>query len=874
GFNASMAGEYRITYSCKDASGNKAEKTRVVSVRAAADLPPNPAGRAGVPQPQHRHLDENRGTTLTEIYIPQGRQYVVPPIHCNDNPDGRIDVSFVSRTFFRAPGGPLSSKGFGNNIDTSQVGTWQLYIGCTDSHGVSTSAAEIGRDALNIVVLGPPVISLAGGNLVLVDALEGYVEGEHTCAGRGTSVSSEETERTDRRIVNTVTCTDVFEREVTKLQTVMVRDAGVPTVMLTGDEEVHVDLNGEYEELGAVCDDAEDGKKPADVGGDEVVETVADVYNVTYTCVDSSLNEAKPASRNVTVSDVTDPVIRMNGFEIHYVAPGTYADSGATCRDDVDGVIEVDETSYVEPGTTGRYNVTYTCTDTAGNEAERARIVHVTDSIPADAGDPRVDLVGPDYVRAAWNSAYVDAGATCTDGQSGVIDGLDVSYMYKNNPASSINTRQLGEHTVTYTCTDQAGRTGSESRIVDVVTGPTVDLMGVTEERVERGETYVHKPVSCRSAFDIQPDRVGDVNTDIPGVYPLSYTCTDPLGQTRPPVVRTVTVVDTVVPVITVRPPTVDTIAAGTEYRDRWATCSDNEDGRILEITSRVRTFRDNMVVSFPESGGFVDVNREGIYTIFYDCVDSDGNRASENLFRDRSRTVNVLEPPMITLNGSTVLAAANSTLMDPGATCSNVLGSLNVSSTNDVDITREGTYTITYSCTDQVGQETTKPRAVRVLDGTAPVLVLDPPLHEAVPVGGSYVEPAVFCSDKGRELAVNKTVTVPRSGSIATVPEVDTSRTGVYTITYDCADPSGNRAGDMGATTSRTVQVLAAPSIRLAGAAAISLAQYEPYIERNATCSDANGPLRVGIEGAVDISTVDRYDLRYSCTGLAGTTS
>ena len=87
---------------------------------------------------------------------------------------------------------------------------------------------------------------------------------------------------------------------------------------------------------------------------------------------------------------------------------------------------------------------------------------------------------------------------------------------------------------------------------------------------------------------------------------------------------RTVTVVDAVVPVITLKGEQSVTINAGENYEDAGVTAHDNVDGDISKSI---------------ETTGAVDANKPGTYTVTYNVSDQSGNHADAVL-----RTVTVLD--------------------------------------------------------------------------------------------------------------------------------------------------------------------------------------------------------------------------------------
>ncbi len=163
--------------------------------------------------------------------------------------------------------------------------------------------------------------------------------------------------------------------------------------------------------------------------------------------------------------DVTDPEITLNGdADITLECGESYVEQGAEASDSCgDADVTIDGT--VDDGTAGTYELTYTATDGAGNEASVTRTVTV-----ADTSDPVVTLNGDDPVNLECGESYVEAGATATDscGDADVtIDG-------------SVDDGTPGSYVLTYTATDDAGNEASVTRTVNVGdnTPPEITVAG------------------------------------------------------------------------------------------------------------------------------------------------------------------------------------------------------------------------------------------------------------------------------------------------------------------------------------------------------------------------------------------------------------
>ena len=118
------------------------------------------------------------------------------------------------------------------------------------------------------------------------------------------------------------------------------------------------------------------------IPGDE--HTTPMIENSEYTISLSNLAldlydwEFNGATKTVTIIDITAPVITINGdINTTIYKNSIYTDAGAMATDDVDGSVMVMTTGNVDTSTVGTYPITYTATDSAGNQAELNRIVTV-----------------------------------------------------------------------------------------------------------------------------------------------------------------------------------------------------------------------------------------------------------------------------------------------------------------------------------------------------------------------------------------------------------------------------------------------------------------------------------------------------------------
>jgi hypothetical protein len=250
-------------------------------------------------------------------------------------------------------------------------------------------------------------------------------------------------------------------------------------------------------------------------------------------------------------------------------------------------------------------------------------------------------------------------------------------------------------------------------------------------------------------------------------------------------VLRTVTVVDKAAPVITLKGQQIITINAGENYEDVGATAYDAVDGDISKSI---------------ETTGAVDANRPGTYTVAYNVSDQSGNHADAVL-----RTVTVVDKvaPVITLKGEqSVTINAGEIYKDAGATAhDDVDGDI----TQSIEITgmiitgTPGVYTVTFNVKDKSGNAAASVvRTVRVtvVDEVAPVITLKGEQSITIDVGETYKDAGATAHDD---------VDGDISKSIEITGMIITGTPGVYTITFNVKDKSGNAAVPV----VRTIQVV-----------------------------------------------------------------
>lgn len=176
----------------------------------------------------------------------------------------------------------------------------------------------------------------------------------------------------------------------------------------------------------------------------------------------------------------------------------------------------------------------------------------------------------------------------------------------------------------------------------------------------------------------------------------------------------------------------------------------------------------------------------------------------------------------------------------------------------NPVDITKPGSYTVTYTLT--VKDKTyTQRRTVTVVDREAPVLELVGEGEMKISARKFYEEPGFTATDRcDGDLTEKVAVSEVMDGEL-------------LTLTYTVADAAGNEASVQRRITIRDE---VAPTLKLKGYSTIYLAKGKSYKEPGYTAADdVDGDLNaaVKVSGGVDTSTVGTYTLTYTVSDQGG---
>jgi hypothetical protein len=327
---------------------------------------------------------------------------------------------------------------------------------------------------------------------------------------------------------------------------------------------------------------------------------------------------------------------------------------------------------------------------------------------------------------------------------------------------------------------------------VEVPLPPVITLMGANPMTVECHSLFTDPgaSVSENGAGSLPATTTGSVDANTPGSYTLAYNAVAAFGNNATPVTRTVNVVDTTRPVITLFGANPITVECSASFTDPGATASDTCAGNLT--SSIVRT-------------GSVSNGVPGTYTLTYNVQDPSSNHAVTV-----TRTVKVVDTTAPVINSVTAPAPAqaNSNCQAPVL---NVLPGVSYSDCSSVTLTQSpaagalvgvGQTTITITAKDAFTNTSTRTTAFTVNSVPTYAVSIAP---ATVKQGGQVTlnTTSSNCGSTAVQLSLQATLVEPKSKTlIATVPVTlaagqhgtstmqitvpKSTKLGLYTLTVD----------------------------------------------------------------------------------------
>lgn len=227
------------------------------------------------------------------------------------------------------------------------------------------------------------------------------------------------------------------------------------TLVMNGDDTQTIEYGDSYSEAGATA--RLHGSLIFKKGWDVPVTTDGTVdsskvgtYETTYSAEKYHLH-AK-ATRTIVVEDRVAPEITLTSNPDNYTLPGQpYIEEGYTAKDNYDGDLTDQVTSEEKDGV-----VTYTVSDSSGNETSVTRQIRYNDPVP-----PEITLSGDTNITIQAGQTYTEPGYTAADNCDGDLTGQVIV-------DGNVDTYRAGTYTLNYTVSDSYGNTACASRQVTV----------------------------------------------------------------------------------------------------------------------------------------------------------------------------------------------------------------------------------------------------------------------------------------------------------------------------------------------------------------------------------------------------------------------
>ena len=427
---------------------------------------------------------------------------------------------------------------------------------------------------------------------------------------------------------------------------------------------------------------------------------------VTWTATDAAGNTAT-ATQVITVVDNTAPTIA--GIPANITTGNTAGSCNATvtwtaptAADNCAGVTLTSSHASGSVFALGTTTVTYTATDAAGHTTTASFTVTVNDTQNPTITAPAAVTVS---ANAACNAFNVTLGTPTT------ADNCGVASVTNNAPG----TFPIGNTTVTWTVTDNAGNTATATQVVTVVDNTNPTIVAPVAMSVNAGSNCQAVITSLGNAVATDNCTVVTITNNAPAAFPLgnttvTWTATDAAGNTAT-ATQVITVVDNTAP-------TIAGIPANITTGNTAGSCN-------ATVTWTAPTAADNCAgVTLTSSHASGSVFALGTTTVTYTATDAAGHTTTANF----TVTVNDTEAP-------TIVAPANVTVNTNfgceaigvvlGAPSINDNCTISGVSNNAPAIYPLGNTTVTWILTDNAGNTASTTQIVTVVDNIAPQLTI-----------------------------------------------------------------------------------------------------------------------------------------------------
>ncbi|MFL0594584.1 putative Ig domain-containing protein, partial [Staphylococcus caprae] len=644
----------------------------------------------------------------------------------------------------------------------------------------------------------------------------------------------------------TVTTTDASGNETTTNFTIKVVDTTLPVVtsITNQTKEVNTSIDSIKIEATDNSGQAVTNKVsglPEGVSFDSETNTISGTptkvgsYPIVVTTTDAEGN-ATTTNFTIKVVDTTKPTITAINNQskevntpIDKIAIEATDNSGQSVINKVSGLptgVTFDSETNTISGTptkVGSYPIVVTTTDASGNKTETKFTIEVVDKTAptVTAIENQSKEVNTPIDKIAIE-ATDNSGQVVTNKVSGLPDG--VSFNSDTNTISGTPTK-VGNYPITVTTTDASGNKTETKFTIEVVdkTAPTVTAIkdqiqevntpidSITVEATDNSGQAVTNKVSDLPdgvSFDSETNTISGTPTKV-GSYPITVTTTDAEGNVTT-TNFTIKVVDTTKPMVT-------------SIKDQTKEVNTAIDSITIEASDNSGQAVINEVSGLPDGVGFDSSTntisgaptKVGSYPITVTTTDASGNETTTKF------TIKVVDTtkPMVTsianqtkevntsIDSIKIEASDNS-----GQVVTNKVSGLpdGVSFDNETNTisgtpTKVGSYPITVTTTDASGNETTTSFTIQVVDKTAPMVTAIN--NQSKEVNTPIDKITIEATDNSGQAVTNKVSGLPTGVTFDSATNTITgtpTKVGSYPITITTTDAEGNAT-----TTNFTIKVV-----------------------------------------------------------------
>lgn len=292
------------------------------------------------------------------------------------------------------------------------------------------------------------------------------------------------------------------------------------SVTLNGTSLIDHEVKTSYSDLG--INFGEFSETDFDININNLVDiNTLGTYTYSYTLTYKATNQILTLTRTIVVKDTTAPTITLIGNSIEYVDSfSNYVEAGYTISDNYNSNSEMNINIQNEfNAETNTYIITYTVTDTSGNETRVTRTVKITGNIY---------LNGESTVILEVKTQYSDLGLTfnnCSESD------------FQITPSSNLNVNVIGEYTYTYTIIEKLTDKQTiltRTIIVKDTTAPTLIVLDDVEIYKDELQNYLSENVV--EYYDNYYDKssltfIENINDQDSNKYVITYTVIDPSGN-------------------------------------------------------------------------------------------------------------------------------------------------------------------------------------------------------------------------------------------------------------------------------------------------------------------------------------------------------